>query len=51
MRVALERDERIGVPGDRLDELHVGAGGDEARDARVPQVVEAVACAVEAGPP
>ncbi|MGH3004539.1 MAG: hypothetical protein ACRDOS_01290 [Gaiellaceae bacterium] len=27
VRVALERDERVRVPGDRLDELDVGAGG------------------------
>jgi hypothetical protein len=40
VRVALERDQRASVAGDRLDELHVGACRDEARDARVTQVVE-----------
>jgi len=39
------------MAGDGLDQLDVGAGGDEARDARVPQVVEAVARAVEPGSP
>jgi hypothetical protein len=33
------------VPG----KLDVGAGGDEARHARVPEVVEAVALPLEAG--
>lgn len=43
VRVALERDQRVRVAGNRLDELDVGAGGDEARNARVTQIVEAVA--------
>jgi hypothetical protein len=43
VRVALERDERARMPGDSLDELDVGAGGDEPRNACVPQVVEAAA--------
>jgi hypothetical protein len=51
VRVPLERDERIRVPGDGLDELDIGAGGDEARYARVAQFVEAVALALEAGGP
>ena len=29
VRVALERDQRAGVAGHRLDELDIGAGGDE----------------------
>jgi hypothetical protein len=32
VRVPLERDERVGVPGDRLDELHVSAGSLPVRD-------------------
>jgi hypothetical protein len=43
MRVAAECDHRARVAGDGLDELHVGAGRDEARDARVAEVVEAIA--------
>ena len=43
MRVALERDQRARVAGDRLDELHVGARSDETRDACVAEVVEAIA--------
>jgi hypothetical protein len=43
VRVPLERDERVRVAGDRLDELDVGAGRHEARHAGVPQVMEAVA--------
>ena len=50
VRVALERDERVGVPRERLDKLHVRAGGGEARDARVPKIVKAVPVAVDAGP-
>lgn len=51
MRVALECDERVGVPGDSLDELDVGTRRDEARDAGVPEIVEAVALALEPGEP
>lgn len=40
--VALEGDEGVGVAGDGLDELDVGAGCDEAADAGVAEVVEAV---------
>jgi hypothetical protein len=43
MGVPLERDKRVRVARDALDELDVGARGDEARDARMPQVVETVA--------
>jgi hypothetical protein len=39
------------VAGNCLDELDVGASGDEARDACVPQVVKAVALAGQAGMP
>jgi hypothetical protein len=51
VRVPLERDKRIRVPGDGLDELDIGAGGNEARYARVAQIVEAEALALEAGGP
>jgi hypothetical protein len=40
--VALECDERVGVSGDCLDEFDVGACCDEAADAGVAEVVEAV---------
>jgi hypothetical protein len=40
--VAFEGDEWVGVAGDCLDEFDVGAGGDEAADAGVAEVVEAV---------
>ena len=39
------------MPGDGLNELDVGAGGDQARDARVPEIVEAVALVLEDGTP
>jgi hypothetical protein len=41
--VALKGDERVGVAGDGLDQLDVGTGCDEAADAGVSEVVEAVA--------
>jgi hypothetical protein len=48
VRVAAEGDHRARVAGDGLDELHVGARRDEARDTRVAEVVEPVADSGEA---
>jgi hypothetical protein len=39
------------VAGDGLDELHIGAGRDEARDGCVPEVVESVALSLETSEP
>jgi hypothetical protein len=50
MRVAAESDHRARVAGDRLDELDVGAGRDKARDARMAEVVEAIARFRKPGP-
>jgi hypothetical protein len=51
MRGALERDERVGVASDGLDELDISSCRDEARDAGVAEVVEAITLAVDAGEP
>jgi hypothetical protein len=42
VRIALERDQRVGVTRDGLDELDVGAGSHATRHAGMPQIVKAV---------
>jgi hypothetical protein len=51
MRVALEGDEWVRVPGVSLNELHVGAGSHEARHAGMAQIVEAVTLLDKTGEP
>jgi hypothetical protein len=50
VRVAVERDGRVRVPGDRLDELDVGARRDETRPALGRARVGAEAASHASGP-
>ena len=51
VRIALEGNQRVRMAGDGLDERDVGPGSDQARHARMPQVVEAVALSAKPGNP